>query len=346
MDKMNALHTKKLLSVISNEFLELIILPTEQCNFRCTYCYEDFSIGKMKTPIVEGIKALMKNRVADLKILKISWFGGEPLAAKDIVMNIANHAMDLKKLYPNLQYQSGMTTNGYQLNIKLLTKLCELGINEYQISLDGSEKLHNTTRLRADGAGTFNKIWDNLISAKNSTLDFKITLRIHVTPDNLDSLPHLVSDINQNFKNDSRFNVFFKTIENLGGPHSNTFRVLHGKDKPNILSELYQQIDHSIHIEKVENRLPYICYAAQANSFLIRANGRLGKCTVSLNDERNDIGEITSDGELILDNEKLNPWIRGVSTHHLMDLECPMVNFPSSSILGKRNITIKVEKAM
>lgn len=28
---------------LRNDVLHLILLPTEQCNFRCTYCYEDFS---------------------------------------------------------------------------------------------------------------------------------------------------------------------------------------------------------------------------------------------------------------------------------------------------------------
>ena len=42
--------------------LDLIIMPTEQCNFRCTYCYEDFKIGKMPRWVVNGIKALIDAR--------------------------------------------------------------------------------------------------------------------------------------------------------------------------------------------------------------------------------------------------------------------------------------------
>jgi len=30
----------------------LILLSSEQCNFRCTYCYEKFELGRMQAPVV------------------------------------------------------------------------------------------------------------------------------------------------------------------------------------------------------------------------------------------------------------------------------------------------------
>ena len=33
-----------------SNYLNLIILPTEACNFRCTYCYETFENKKMPRP--------------------------------------------------------------------------------------------------------------------------------------------------------------------------------------------------------------------------------------------------------------------------------------------------------
>jgi uncharacterized protein len=334
----------KILQSIRDDYLELIILPTEKCNFRCVYCYEDFSIGKMKPHIVTGIKNLIKNRLDQgLKELRISWFGGEPLLAKNVVLEISEFATDLVSQYPSLSYDSAMTTNGYLLDIDMLEKLTRLGVRDFQISFDGTPDVHDKTRLRADGAGTFNTIWANLLKAKKSDFNFQVMLRIHVTPDNLAVLPSLIDMVKKTFGDDNRFRIFFKAIEDLGGPKSKTFEILHKKDRNQIMQELYQLVGDALLIEKIELRKPYICYAAQANSFLIRATGGVGKCTVALDDDRNDIGHITPDGFLKLKNEKLMPWIRGLSTLDLKNLACPMMGLPKNqAILGSHHINVKV----
>ena len=70
-----------LYDALADDKLELTLFPTEHCNFRCTYCYEDFSIGRMTPEIVNAVKRLIEIRSDDLHDLYISWFGGEPLVA-------------------------------------------------------------------------------------------------------------------------------------------------------------------------------------------------------------------------------------------------------------------------
>ncbi|MEU0375645.1 hypothetical protein ABZ070_37330 [Streptomyces sp. NPDC006283] len=51
--------------------LYLIILPTEQCNFRCTYCYEQFEIGRMPDGIADAVCAFMDRRLPELDRFEI-----------------------------------------------------------------------------------------------------------------------------------------------------------------------------------------------------------------------------------------------------------------------------------
>ena len=66
-NKIKGFSKKQLLNSLSNEKFQLIIFPTEQCNFRCVYCYEDFEIGKMPRWLVDATKVLIKNKMPKLK---------------------------------------------------------------------------------------------------------------------------------------------------------------------------------------------------------------------------------------------------------------------------------------
>src|SRR6185295_15549838 len=61
-----------------SDILELFLLPSEDCNFRCRYCYESFARGTMAPEVRAGVRKLIEKRIAGLNRLSIAWFGGEP----------------------------------------------------------------------------------------------------------------------------------------------------------------------------------------------------------------------------------------------------------------------------
>ena len=153
----------ELARAMDHRILELILLPTEDCNFRCVYCYEDFSIGKMPDHIIRGVKAHIRRRAPRLRQLVLNWFGGEPLIALDVVDSISDEALTLSQKY-GFNYHGSMTTNGALLDVDVAKRLYHIGIRQYQISLDGWGDVHDQTRRRRNGKGSFKKIWSNLIA--------------------------------------------------------------------------------------------------------------------------------------------------------------------------------------
>ncbi len=320
---------EKLQGILSNKSQELIIFPTEQCNFRCTYCYEDFALGKMSNELVGGVKKLLYRRIPELDFLHLSWFGGEPLVAKDIVFDISEYASSLTKKH-STNYVGSMTTNGYNLTLKTFSKLVDFGITNYQISLDGSRNIHNTTRIRADGKGTFDRIWRNLLDISKSDLNFSITLRVHLDSNNVDQIESFLKNLKKEFFYDKRFSFFLKPIEKLGGKNDENLHIIPIKERKFIIDTLKENLfgDNS---NKTNNE-PYICYASKPNSLIIRSDGRIGKCTVALNDKRNSIGELLSNGTINIDSDLLAPWLQGITNLDLNALSCPLQSLPNNPV--------------
>lgn len=320
--------------LISDKSLQLIILPTEQCNFRCIYCYEDFSIGRMKLETISGIKALLEKRCPNLSYLNLSWFGGEPLVAKDILLDISEYAISLASQYSHLHYSGSITTNAYLLDINTASALANVGVTHYQISLDGPREIHDKSRIRADGKSTFDRIWTNLLAIRDSLLPVSILLRLHFTADTFNLLVPLLEDIKREFLPDLRFSAFFKGIEHLGGPNDASIKIFSETEKNAAIKILEAKLfGFGDNFKSPQNAaVPdnAVCYAARPNSLVIRANGKVGKCTVALTDERNDIGTLQPDGKLKLIPGRFAPWVRGIETLDSDELACPLVSLPTS----------------
>jgi uncharacterized protein len=317
-----SLFNKNLVSALRNDEFHLIILPTEKCNFRCSYCYEDFSIGRMSQATIQAVKQFINRRISDLRLLQISWFGGEPLIALPVIEEISSHIVRLAEHTVGLSYVGDMTTNGYLLDHAMAQRLLKLGIRFYQISLDGPEPIHNRTRVRLNGKGSFSQIWENLLELHDSALPINIVMRVHLTPENLPYMPEFLATVRDTFLDDSRFTVLLKPIERMGGPHDSDFEVIPQRGRSKILAELESVVMKDGESSRLF-QAPNVCYAARANSLMIRANGFIGKCTVALSDPRNSIGRLRSDGTLEIENERLRPWLHGWESRNPAAIQCP-----------------------
>lgn len=376
---MNGVHNLR--AALHPRLLELIIFPTEKCNFRCTYCYETFEVGKMKRGTIDGIKRLIRARLdkKSLEHLSLSWFGGEPTLALDVMLEIAGYAKELQASGELKGLFGSTTTNGYRLTEATLRQLVALDQKSYQISLDGYGEGHDVTRRYASGKGTFSTIWANLLSARDTELDFNILLRLHLTEQNKESMEVLVKAIIREFGGDKRFSIFFKTIENLGGPNAaklskmdvqagrqrihkmvqelrdNGFQVSAVLEGPESNKGEFEPPPPAVAVKSdVAPKAPaadgptpalgfdgYICYASKPNSLAIRADGSVAKCTVLLEDPRNRVGTLNSDGTVKLDADRMQLWMRGFNSFDPLELGCPAQNLPKMQVTKETVVSLK-----
>jgi len=309
---------------LSPKRLHLILLPTEACNFRCVYCYESFRMKRMHPGIVAGVNRLLERRMPSLGHLLLSWFGGEPLLARDIVEDVMDHVRHLRRSHPSVAMTSDMTTNASLLDRPTLESLTERGVTDYQITLDGPRWSHDRKRVRPGGQPTFDLIWGHLLAALESPSAFRIQVRLHVDRENASAIPEFLEEYQESFGGDPRFELFLRGLSRLGGANDASLSILEGAQGATTIESLRRlAAARGIRQANVQQE-DSICYAARGNSFVIRADGTVNKCTVALEHPRNRVGNLHPDGTLRLQADRVVPWMRGVKTADRAALACPM----------------------
>lgn len=315
-------------SFVAANVLHLILMPTEKCDFRCVYCFEDFEYGRMARPTIDGLRRLIEGRAPTLDALTLDWFGGEPLLELPIIEEIQAHVQRLAREHPSMVLRAGITTNGYRLFPDVLSRLVGLGVGHYQIALDGTAEAHDARRRRGDGAGTFEQIWSNLMTARDSELRFDICVRLHVDRENQNELTDLLERLARELGDDQRFEIFLRPISRLGGPNDSALPILEGREIE-VVADLRRRA-MALGLRLYSGAEPDACYASAANSFVIRSTGEIAKCTVAFQHPNNRVGQLHPDGTATLDNAKINGWVRGLFSGDPEELHCPMKGFADS----------------
>lgn len=317
-------------NALNQEHFHLILSPTERCNFRCRYCYEDFAVGKMSSNTEARVKNFLAKKVPSLGSLQLSWFGGEPLLAKKQVLSITAFAHAICQAN-GVNLSGDMATNGWLLSTETVSQFSQVGLTDYQVTLDGADEHHDRTRVDAKGAGTFQRIWANLLALHQSPLEFRVRLRLHVYVGNEPGLVELAAKIRGALGSDSRFGVDFHPILNYGGYGANAVGYLTKEDYWSAVERLKLAFGPRL-LEEARLSDKYgICYAAKPNSLFIRPNGRIGKCTVALNEPYNDLGTLEPDGTPQLSSQKLRAWTDALRVPDFQRLRCPKASVAANA---------------
>lgn len=294
--------------------LQLILLASEDCNFRCVYCYEKFKNGTMLPEVRQGVRALVEQRAPRLRMLGVNWFGGEPLYGWDAIEELAPFFHSTVKRH-GLDFTQSMTTNAYLLTEERATRLLEWGCSNYQITVDGLPADHDCKRVGRDGSPTYHVILDNLRALKARHAAFKVTIRVNFDRENYLRLGPFLEALSEDFGGDSRFVMRFRSVGKWGGPNDEQLETCGVDERRYVKDELRQRAGElGLQAEGgiADIRLPgnQVCYAARPYNFIVGATGKLMKCTVVLDEmEENVVGRITPEGTLEFKEMNLLKWV-------------------------------------
>jgi len=294
-----------------HDALNLILMPTEKCFFRCVYCYEEFLKGKMSQGVRQGILRLVEDQSARLTRLKVDWFGGEPLSALDVVQELSEGLIDIADR-AGFRYAASMTTNAYLLDQRRAALCLALGINRFQVTLDGPSGTHDRLRVLRNGRGTFDTIIGNLMALRRLDADYRVRIRVNFTPDVGREMPSFLRFLGDRFGNDPRFSVWFHPVGHWGGPHDEEVEVCDERTgEEHVLDFMALASEAGFSLDSWREAMqPFgsVCYAASPRSFVIGSDGNVYKCTVVFRKPENLVGHLTPDGDLHLSDELMRLW--------------------------------------
>ncbi|NEW05898.1 radical SAM protein [Paenibacillus sp. SYP-B3998] len=322
--KAQALHN----AMKSSKSMHLVIMPTEACNFRCTYCYQKFSNGAMSRQTIDGLKAYIRHIASEIDHLAVSWFGGEPLLVPEIIAELSDSFLESCSRY-GVGYSADMSTNGYFLTMERFAEMLERNVCRFMITLDGVGTIHDNRRKLRGGGRTYEAIISNLKTICSVDAQFKIDIRVNYDEDNKEEVPELLDELSTWFGGDERFQIMVRPVGRWGGPNDDLIPVC---DRTAAETNLWELTEYGLlkglplseSIVDVLMPAGAVCYAAKPNSLVIGADGRLYKCSVALDDEVNQVGWLLGDGSLELDMNKISLW---TSSGEERDVVCRACHF-------------------
>lgn len=222
-DYQNVFH--RLYPEIYSETGELLVknitfVVTNQCNLRCTYCYQGHkNDGKMnwdtaKASVDMLIRAFKENHPyinrSNAYAVILEFIGGEPLLAIDLIHSVTEyfkHRCAEEGLPWAYNYMISITTNGILYDSPKVKDYIKRnsGKVSFTITIDGDKELHDACRLFPDGSGSYQTVEK---AVKKQMAEFgNVSTKLTISPDNVayldKALRNLVSlglhDIHANY---------------------------------------------------------------------------------------------------------------------------------------------------
>lgn len=294
--------------IYGSKELDVLLVPTNMCNFRCTYCFQSHANRVMGEDTEQRIIKFLKRKIPKSQIFRVGLFGGEPLLCADGLLRILNEANGICKTN-GIPMAGEISTNGYLLTPDILEKLLRQRIFDFQVCVDGPKAFHNKTRPHITDSDSFTVIMDNLREIKNKvkSKNFRMTIRINLTPSVEPYLDDFIHELASEFGNNHCFQIAIQCVRDWGGDNITCDQIV--DDEPSRYKKWYERIRESGMYGAGRlyfNPFTY-CIAYRKNGFIIDYDGKITKCTHATTEE-NNIGYIDEKGIEHITESKAAEW--------------------------------------
>lgn len=268
----------------------LVIAPTMACNMACEYCYEATKSGKLDEARTKAIVEFVENRVAAMNDLSVTWYGGEPLLAMDVIEELSARFIELSEKH-HFRYNASIITNGYLLSPRVIERLLELKVHLAQVTLDGPSEMHNKKRPLKNGKDSFATIVENLkCAAERMRLSVRVNIDKSFSTDTIDRLldelaaAGLKEHVSVNF---GHLDTATQVCANIA---ESCFDVSAFSE---VETDYYRLLlNRGFRIDRVPSPSAVACMAQTLDAFVVDPNGEMYKCWNYVGDQAKSMGNI------------------------------------------------------
>ena len=258
----------------------LTIAPTLDCNFRCQYCFETHPKGTMSEETQAALIKFVEARLANAKKFTVTWYGGEPLLAKDIVYNLSEKILELCKKY-SVDYDAFIITNASLMSDSDIGNFKRHKISGAQITIDGPKEIHDSRRRNIAKESTFDKLIDRVNLLLNN--DFRVIVRINVDKENIGYVDDLLKTLQARIERHDKLNIDFGQVSTFTEIcRSIESDCYNNEQYADVMLPLYEKVNaYGFALNKMSvypsPRMNFCC-VDYANSFVVDNKGYLYRC--------------------------------------------------------------------
>jgi len=293
--------------------MTLTIMPTAACNFGCDYCFQgaDKPQEWMSKEVQAQLSAFVEEKMPQLKNLSVTWYGGEPLLAMDVIRDVSKELSKVCQRH-GVSFSAMVVTNGYRLTRALADELYELGVRVVQVTLDGPCEVHDQRRHLLGGQGTYKRIVDNLADAVGQT-KMKYSVRVNVDSRDASRIGELLEDLaGRGLNNRNNLSVYPAPVESYTeGCHEVSEFIMNREQYAQVEVDFLTQ---GRRLKLVGSPTPPLfssqCGAIKASAYVVTPTGELHKCWNTVNEADKRVGSIFDSVERLSEpNKNHDTWL-------------------------------------